>query len=197
MSVSTPCSVSSWIVRSATWISSGTANPDVGRDQARLQRPGDRHDLERRARFVGEADGAVAQRLRRGGTPGRWRSTCGQFATARTAPLRGSITIAVASFGLNTCATAPSTSSVRCWMFASSVSLMLVPGLFGVRFGDRDRLPDRVADDVAARRCARAAAVRAQYSMPGEPLAFGARPARAPARRACRAGRRASSRACR
>ena len=111
----------------------GDVEAAVGRDQALLQRARDRDRLEGGAGFVVEADGAVLERVG-GAAPGSLALTCGQLASARIAPLRGSITIAVASFGLNACATAPSTSSVRCWMLASSVSSSDCAGHLGVRF---------------------------------------------------------------
>ena len=67
VSVSSGCSVSSWIVRSATWIWSGMLNGVLGVISPASSAPGDRHHLERRARFVVEADRAVLHRFRRRG----------------------------------------------------------------------------------------------------------------------------------
>ena len=99
VSISSGCSVSSWIVFSATWIWSGTLKVEFGVIRPCLERAGDRHDLERRARFVVEADAAVLDALPAADALGSLALTCGQFASARIAPLRGSITIAVAFFG--------------------------------------------------------------------------------------------------
>ena len=51
----------------------GQVEARVGRDQAVLQRARDGERLERRARLVGEADGAVLRAPPAGGGRGRWR----------------------------------------------------------------------------------------------------------------------------
>ena len=104
----------------------------VRRDLAVLQRCGDRERLEGRARLVGGADRAVLARVRRAPRRARWRSPRGQLASARIAPLLGSMTIAVAPLGFHVLPTSLSTCSARSWMLASSVRRTLWPGRTGL-----------------------------------------------------------------
>ena len=153
----------------------GDVEAGLRRDQPLLKRAGDGHDLERRAGFVVEADGAVLERFGGEAAPGSLALTCGQLASARIAPLsrvhddRGGV------FGAEHLPpTAPSTSSVRCWMLASSVSDTLGAGHLRLDVRDRDRLADRVADDRAARpACPRAGALQ-RVLQPGRAVAFDA-----------------------
>ena len=195
VSVSSGCSVSSWIVRSATWIWSGMLNGRARRDQPRLQRTRDGHHLERRARFVVEADRAVLACLLPARRPGRWRSPAASWPARGSRRCRGSMTIAVASFGLNTCATAPEHVFGALLDVGVERQRQRLARHLAVGFGDRHRLAERVADHpplpgaAAQQRVARVLEAR-------QPVAFGARPRRAPAPPACRAGRRGASPAC-
>ena len=87
--------------------------------------------------------------------------------------MRGSITIAVASFGVNFCATAPRTSSVRCWMFASRVSATVLPGCSVAASLIETGWP--IASRTTRRSPARPRSVRVQRVLePRQALAFGA-----------------------
>ena len=96
----------------------------VGRDEALLRaRPATVNGLERRARLVGRSRRRGSARAYGGAPPRSLASTRGQLASARISPVRGSITIAVAPFGLVASAPTPaSTASTRSWIVASSVS---------------------------------------------------------------------------
>ena len=59
--VCVPRGSASWMMRSATGISYGSAELRRRRDDVRLEHAADGHDLERRARLVRVGDGAVAQ----------------------------------------------------------------------------------------------------------------------------------------
>ena len=119
----------------------------IGSDQAAFQRARDRDDLEGRARFVVEADRAVFERADSDGTSCALGFSCGQFAIARTAPVRGFITIAVASGRVED---APDRAQHR---FGALLDVRVQrqrdprPRLLAVDVRDRDRLAERVADD--------------------------------------------------
>ena len=142
------------------------------RDQPPLQRVGDRNDLEGRARFVVEGDRAVLHRVRGGGTRivGVDLRPIGQREdrpAARVHHDRGGI------FGLEH---APDR---RQHVFAALLDVGVEregqrgPGHLGMRFADRHRLAERVADHAplpgatAQQRVARVLETR-------QPLSFGA-----------------------
>ena len=128
VSVSGPRSWASPIVRSATWIWGGRSNWVCGvilcsssapaTVKALKVEPGSK--AEPTARFSSAPLGAAARSL---------GSTRGQLAMARIAPLRGSITSAVAPLGLWSRPTWLSTASVRSCSAASMVSFRSSPGL--------------------------------------------------------------------
>ncbi len=103
-----------------------------GRDQPALEGPGDGYDLEGRAGFVVEGDGPVLERASAAAVRvGSLGFRPGPVGHREHRAVSGSITIAVASFGSNTRPTAPSTSSMRCWMLVSIVSWTALPGTAG------------------------------------------------------------------